>query len=156
MAKAGKGRNSWDNAVIKETIIHLQKKIYVTRMHCVYAVFCSISADFIFIETVFSFRYLELIMPRLAITWVVCTFVCARKTSCTFMHLRKAEWVAASKSHLARFIQMYRLRVLIYHEYCGIRGGRAKGGEIWCRKSEEKGKKEGAQNWKVLRCKVTA
>jgi len=28
--------------------------------------------------------------------------------------------VATSKSHLARFIQMYRLRVLIYHEYCGI------------------------------------
>lgn len=48
--------------------------------------------DFIFIEMVFPFGYLELIVPRLAITWV-CTFVCARKTSYTFMRLRKVEWL---------------------------------------------------------------
>lgn len=59
----------------------------------IYAVFRSISAglsDFISIEMVFPFGYLEPIVPRLAITRV-CTFVSARKASYTFMRHPKVE-----------------------------------------------------------------
>jgi len=45
--------------------------------------------------------------------------------------------VAVSKSHLAHFIQMYRLYVLIYHEYCRVLR-KVKGEEIWCKISEKK------------------
>lgn len=45
--------------------------------------------------------------------------------------------VAVSKSHLAHFIQMYRLYVPIYHEYCRVLR-KVKGEEIWCKISEKK------------------
>lgn len=67
MARAG--RNSRRQCgIIKETINLLGKRFTMANASCLRRL-RSISADFIFIEMVFSFGYLELIMPRLAITW---------------------------------------------------------------------------------------
>lgn len=90
--------------------------------------FPCISADFIFIEMVFPFGYLELIMPRLAITWV-CTFVCGCKTSYTFMHLRKVEWLLRS-NRIWRVSYKCTVCVCSFIMNIAVSGGRAKEEEI--------------------------
>lgn len=149
-------RNSWDIVVIEETN-PLEKRFTIANascLYCFYSILFLFSIDFIFIEMVFPFGYLELIMPRLAIT-SVCTFVCTRKTSYTFMRLRKVEWLLRP-NRIWRVSYKCTVCVFSFIMNIAVSGERAKGEEIWCRKSEEKGKKKGAWNRKVPRCKVTA
>jgi len=136
-----------DDVVIKgKTIIHLEKDLRWRMQSCL-CYFYSISTGFIFIEMVFPFGYLELSMPRQAITWV-CTFVCARKTSYTFMRLRKVEWLLRP-NRIWRVSYKCTVCVCSFIMNIVVSGRRAKGEGIWCRKSEEKEKKKETQKSKA-------
>lgn len=116
------------------------------------------TSDFISIEMVFPFGYLEPIVPWLAITRVR-TFVCVRKASYTFMHLAKVDCLLRPNRiwRISYKCARSRVRVLIYHKYYRalLQNGKKQEEKKFSVENQREQWRKGRKYWRISWCKVT-